>query len=101
MKKPSLTTYSIKSSLAVAVCCLTFFVAPGRLVAQPSSDPLSSFWRADGFVNAIVITNNLAYVGGDFTYVGPASGAAGLLDGSTGFPISGFPKIDGSIYAAI
>jgi len=101
MRKPHWVTFSIKSSVAVTLGCFAFLALPNRLLAQPTSEPLSNFWRTDGFVNAIAATNNLAYIGGDFTYIGPGNGAAGLLDSSTGLPVAGFPKLDGVVYAVL
>jgi hypothetical protein len=70
-----------------------------QLRAQPSSDPLPNFWRTDGTVNAVVVTNNLAYIGGDFTYVGPSTGAAGLIDPDFGEALPGFPQLNGTVRA--
>src|SRR5215510_9830131 len=72
-------------------------IMANRLAAQPSSEPLARFWRTDGVVNAIVITNKIAYIGGDFGYLGPYSGAAGLFDGDFGDPLPGFPELDGIV----
>src|SRR5437868_4135417 len=70
-----------------------------QLLAQPSSDPLPNFFRTDGTVNAIVVTNNIAYIGGDFTYVGPTTGAAGLVDPDFGETLPGFPALVGIVRA--
>lgn len=69
--------------------------------AQPSGTPLPHFWRPDGPVYSILITNGLTYLGGTFGYVGPDSGAAGVFDLSTGEAKRGFPKIEGSVLAAV
>jgi hypothetical protein len=71
------------------------------VTAQASSDPLPDFWRTDGIVNAVAIANNTAYFGGDFGYVGPANGAAGLVDPDFGGTFDGFPKLNGIIRAII
>jgi Domain of unknown function (DUF5122) beta-propeller len=101
MKVLKLSTNSIKLFLFLILCSSTFINMPVRLVAQPASEPRSEFWRADGFVNAVVITNNVAYIGGDFSYVGPASGAAGLLAADFGDVVPGFPKLVGTVRAVI
>ena len=101
MKVLQLSADSIKLFVFSITWCSTLIGVPSRLAAQPVSEPLSQFWRADGFVNAIVITNNVAYIGGDFTYLGPASGAAGLLETDFGDPLPGFPKLVGTVRAVI
>ena len=70
-------------------------------LAQPSDVPLTRFWRLDGPVQAIVITNATTYVGGAFSYVGPDSGGAGVISVATGQAKRGFPKIEGSVLAAV
>src|SRR5438552_17264509 len=37
---------------------------------------------------------NTAYVGGEFTSLAPTTAGAGALDGQTGAPQPGFPKVD-------
>ncbi len=82
--------------LGVAMIC----VAPS-LRAQPASDPLRTFWRTDGAVLAMAVTNGIAYVGGDFRYLGPPSGGAELFSASTGDPLPGFPGLDGRVNTII
>ena len=52
-----------------------------------------------GKVSAIAKAGNTVYVGGNFDYIGPATGGAALLDPVTGAPSSALPKIDGSVVA--
>ncbi|MEO8429061.1 MAG: hypothetical protein ABI651_18370, partial [Verrucomicrobiota bacterium] len=101
MKALKLSKDCIKLSLFPIIWCSIFISMPSQLAAQPVSEPLSQFWRADGFVNAVVITNNVAYIGGDFTYLGPATGAAGLLETDFGDPLPGFPTLVGSVRTVI
>ena len=70
----------LKRCATSVACSLLAFPVSLRVLAQASSDPLPNFWRTDGIVNAVAIANNTAYIGGDFGYVGPANGAAGLVD---------------------
>src|SRR3954471_13155987 len=86
---------------AASCLLLTSAACVIQLRAQPSSDPLPNFWRTDGTVNATVITNNIAYIGGDFTYVGPATGAAGLVDPDFGEALPGFPNLVGIVRAVV
>src|SRR5438105_15953199 len=37
---------------------------------------------------------NVAYVGGEFTSLAPTTAGAGAVDGQSGAPQSGFPKVD-------
>lgn len=92
----------ITSSLRLLLALLLAGAALSQQAqAQPSSTPRDDFWRTDGAVNSIVSTNGVAYIGGDFNYVGPASGAAGLLDSLGGDPITGFPKLNGTVRTII
>jgi hypothetical protein len=88
---------SILGSLALLASC----GAAERLFAQATTAALPNFWRADGPVNAIVIATNTAYIGGDFTYVGPASGSVGLADATAGTPLAGFPALVGTVLTIV
>jgi hypothetical protein len=68
--------------------------------AQPSSVPETRFWRTDGPVLAILVTNNTVYLGGQFNYVGPDTGGAGVVDATTGELRRGFPLVNGPVYSA-
>jgi hypothetical protein len=92
---------SLKRCATLLACSLLAFSTDVRVKAQASSDPLPRFWRTDGFVNAIVVANNTAYIGGDFGYVGPANGAAGLVDRDFGVALDGFPKLNGTVRAIV
>ena len=65
-------------------------------MAQPASKPNRDFWRPDGPVRSAIVTNGILYFGGSFSYIGPASGAAGLWDLTTqnSEPIA---KLNGSV----
>ncbi len=83
---------------AVVLSAILFY--GGRAFAQPSDEPLQQFWRTDGSVQAVLVTNGVTYLGGAFTYVGPDSGSAGVIDLTTAQARRGFPKIDGTVFAA-
>ncbi len=75
-------------------------------VAEFSARPASaqqvegSLWETDGAVLAMVLDNNILYVGGTFSCVGPHTGAGALLDTMAGGPLAGFPRVEGgSVYA--
>src|SRR5438309_9043492 len=43
---------------------------------------------------ASATSGNVAYVGGEFTSLAPTTSGAGAIDGQSGAPQSGFPKVD-------
>src|SRR5580765_8528935 len=58
------------------------------------------FPLTDGTVLAIAQVGNTVYIGGTFSYVGPASGACAPLDKDTGAPLA-LPKVSGTVNAAL
>ena len=64
--------------LLATACCTSLTVQ-----AQPSTLPYADYWRTDGPIRAAADANGILYIGGDFTYVGPASGSAGVWDTAT------------------
>ena len=76
-----------------------FFLLAWRLAAQPLPTPHPHFWRVNGPVYDLLVVSNLAYLAGGFTYIGPASGNAALVELSTGRTVPEFPPLDGKIYA--
>src|SRR5207244_4046263 len=53
----------------------------------------------NGNVDALELSGNTLYLGGDFTVVGPHTGAFVPLDPASGKPIHPFPTVIGSIRA--
>lgn len=45
----------------------------------------------------IAVWGDVAYIGGEFTSLAPSLELAGALDGASGFPMPGFPKIDNGL----
>lgn len=76
-------------------------IYPCPSTAQPASEPLRHFWRTDGPVNTVLVHSNRVYLGGQFTYVGPWTGGAGLLNTNTAAAVRGFPEVSGSLMAAL
>ena len=64
------------TTVRLGLILITVGLASFEEKAQPSSVPLASFWRTDGPVYTIVVKTNTAYIGGQFTYVGPDTGVA-------------------------
>jgi hypothetical protein len=73
-----------------------YCMAVSQLRGQPAalSDP--KFWFPAGPVNAIVVTNNTIYLGGDFSYVGPRTGPVALFDQAAGGLQAAPPRINGT-----
>ena len=77
-----------------AIACV--LVIPASVMAQELA---ADFWETDGPVHAIARSGGTVYIGGEFTYVGPATGpwaAADTADASVLFRTS----IGGSVLAA-
>ncbi len=92
---------SPSSAVLFWLAVLASDLAPTDLQAQPSSLPLPHLWRTDGPVRALTVISNTVYLGGDFTYVGPATGGFGMLDPASGTALGRFPWVDGSVYSAV
>ncbi len=74
----------------------------GRLYGQDFLEtPRNEFFVANGQVNAVMRDGNHVYIGGEFDYVGPATGAATLADKQSAGVDFSFPRIDGEVYAAV
>jgi hypothetical protein len=52
---------------------------------------------ADGSVNAMVVSGNLLYIGGDFTHLGRATGCGVPIDAVTGLEPSSFAQMVGDV----
>ncbi len=67
---------------------------------QPSSLPRADFPVTDGPVHAILETNGVIYIGGEFTSVSLREPKTALVDIVNGLQESGFPFINGVVNAA-
>ncbi len=59
------------------------------------------FHITNGQVTAQVLRGNTLYVGGSFSYVGPVTGAGVPVSTATGTPLAGFPRVNGTVFAAV
>ena len=83
----------------IALACYGMVVY--QLHGQPAPFPNSQFWFTDGPVNAILATNGMVYIGGDFSYVGPHTGPLALFDQTTGGLQASPPPINGTIKTVV
>lgn len=86
--------------LALGVATLLQF-GIGQTQAQPSPAFDRKFWLTDGPVNSVLVTNGAIYVGGDFSYVGPRTGPAGVFDQVTGEWLRSPPPVLGVIRTVV
>ena len=92
---------SIAILVAAALSLAAQFSDDAAMAQAPRTD-LDIVNRQGGAnrVNATVVAGNLLYIGGSFTRVGPWSGGGVPIDAASGQPVTGFPKVDGTISAA-
>ena len=88
-------------SLHYAVFAVLLLKISGPVHSQISNSPLPNFWIADSQVNAIVETNGVVYLGGNFRYVGPNTGPGGVVNAATGAPDTGWPRVSGDLNLAL
>jgi len=61
---------------------------------------MKKFWRTDGPVLSLLVTNGTVYLGGQFNYVGPDTSGASVVDATTAQLSPGFPAVNGPVYSA-
>jgi beta-propeller uncharacterized protein DUF5122 len=77
---------------------LTLAVGPDAAHAQSLR---RQFWVPNSRVRAAVLDGNTLYIGGDFTQLGPVTGAGALIDATSGMPAANFPVIAGDVACAL
>jgi hypothetical protein len=82
----------------------TQFIGNQDHVASISIDQVddqSDAWAPDGPVLAIARMDSTIYLGGSFSYVGPVTGSAALVDNTTAQHNALLPRVDGVVNAII
>jgi FlgD Ig-like domain/Cohesin domain len=87
---------SAKSFFTFAALLLALLQCVMQAFAQPAT-PKKGTWITNGTVSALAYAKGLAYIGGDFTYVGPNTGYGAALSTATGVPDIQFPQVNGPI----
>jgi trimeric autotransporter adhesin len=88
-------------ALATVIFALIAAIGGVQAVQAYSNTPNENSWVTDGAVYAIVDNSTTVYIGGDFAYVGPNTGYGVPIDSSTASPSANYPKVNGTIYAAV
>jgi len=70
-------------------------------LSQPSLSPDMACWRPGGPVHSMVVTSDRIYLGGEFGYIGPYTGGAGVVDQDAGASEGAFPVVEGLVAAAV
>jgi len=96
--------WAVKLVLVIAAMALAALNVPGA--RAQSSTPREETWITNGAVRAVVRTTDTVYIGGWFTYVGPATGGGGqtrnhiaAIDAATGAATDWNPNANNTVYA--
>jgi trimeric autotransporter adhesin len=84
--------------LLTTILCLSVPAHAQSSVPQPGA-PVVAGGSRYGSVRALVRSGNTLYVGGDFTLIGPDTGASALLDAKTPHRAGPFPAVRGNVHA--
>ena len=94
--------HSIRIGAALRMASVVCFIGltTGAHALTISDTPREGFWSADGaiFDVAHVLAGDALFVGGNFNYIGPFTGAAAVLD-TDGLLAGDFPAVDGTVLA--
>jgi hypothetical protein len=94
--------------LVLVVLLLALLVVgacPAFAAGAPLPTPDTGTWVTNGTVNSSAIgqsgTNQVLFIGGSFSYVGPSTGCGVALDPSTGTVSAAFPSVNGTVLTAV
>src|SRR6266545_3719960 len=80
--------------VAVSACALSSGAGFAQTIDQ-------SLWVTNGAVYSVIRDAGTIYIGGEFTQVGPATGAGVPIDAASGALPPSFPKVAGAVYAVV
>lgn len=88
-------------ALRFVAALLASALAAGPVAAQPLPDatPLD-LWGGLG-IQAVARDGSLLYLGGSFSYIGPATGSLAVVDDATGAVVARAPDVSGSVHAVL
>ena len=94
---------ALRSFLAILIPYVSVLGLSVLAIAPPAraqfADP--RLWVTDGNVYALALSGSTLYLGGQFAYVGPNTGSFVGLDATTGALSAGWPRVEGSVLAAV
>jgi len=88
-------TVVVRVAIAVALISATAAPAAG---ADPLTDPVPT-WVPDGEVKSVAVSGSTAYIGGNFTRIGPYTGSSALFEASNGVLKKPWPEVEGVVNA--
>src|SRR3954447_10968609 len=98
-KLPRLAAFQ---AISVLVLVYSFCSPATGATLNPRATPRPDFWDVDGTVHALLATNGIVYVGGEFSYVSGQGSRLLAVDRYTGEVDPSFPSFYGSaIYALL
>lgn len=87
----------IQLTLLIITFAMFDCLSPVSVHAQPTSEPRRDTWVPDGMVSSIILTNEIAYIGGTFSTVGPTSGSLAGVDPISGLRSVSLPHVSGTV----
>src|SRR5262245_32376589 len=94
--------YRVSTCAVAVVAAALLLVGSGASAYVPtpvSTWVVSGGGLGNGTVEAVAVSGQTAYIGGNFGYIGPASGATASFATSNGAMSSPWPSISGLVYA--
>ncbi len=70
-----------------AVVCASLIASPALAQHAPERTPIPGAWGPNGTVNESVVVGDTLFLGGDFDYIGPSTGAFATADTGAGTSI--------------
>ncbi|MBU1672810.1 MAG: hypothetical protein KJ993_17110 [Actinobacteria bacterium] len=76
-------------------------IGPSSAVAAAVPTVNEDPWVTNGTVASLAVWDDITYIGGVFTKVGPNTGHGVPIDVASGAPTKPYPLLDGTVYAAV